>query len=67
VFKLCSMLNAYVHSITDYCIDIWSVNSEVRLHKIQALIDRFLVNYFFPQLSKKVTKRAIALSEVVLT
>jgi hypothetical protein len=22
---MCSMINAYVHSYTDYCIDIWSV------------------------------------------
>jgi hypothetical protein len=55
---ICSMLNAYVHSITDYCIDIWSVNSKVRLDKIQTLIDRFLVNYSFPSIIKKSYKKS---------
>jgi hypothetical protein len=58
---MCSMINAYVHSITDYCIDIWTVHSDVKLCKIQALIDRFLLNYFFPSIVKKVRKKAIKL------
>jgi hypothetical protein len=53
---MCSMLNAYVYSITDYCIDIWTTNTEVKLDKIQALFDRFHVNHFPPQFKKKVIK-----------
>jgi hypothetical protein len=59
VQAMCSMLNAYVYSITDYCIDIWTTNTEVKLDKIQALFDRFLVNHFPPQFLKKSHKRAI--------
>jgi hypothetical protein len=55
---MCSMINAYVHSITDYCIDIWTVHSDVKLCKIQALINRFLLNYFFPSIVKKSKKKS---------
>jgi hypothetical protein len=55
---MCNMINAYVHSITDYCIDIWTVQTDVRLDKIQAVIDRFLLNFFFPSFAKKSHKQS---------
>jgi hypothetical protein len=54
---MCNMLNAYVHSNTDYCIDIWSVQSDARLNIIQNKIDRFLINYFFPTIVKKISRK----------
>jgi hypothetical protein len=54
---MCNMLNAYVHSNTDYCIDMWSVQNETRLNIIQNKIDRFRINYFFPTIVKKVLVR----------
>jgi hypothetical protein len=52
------MINASVHSITDYSIDIWTVRSDAKLCKIQALIDRFLLNYFFPSIVKKSKRKS---------
>jgi hypothetical protein len=64
---MCSMINAYVHSYTDYCIDIWSVQNEIRLNLIQNKIDRFLINYFFPTILKKVVVRnCIVLLGIIL-
>jgi hypothetical protein len=54
---MCNMLNAYVHSLTDYCIDIWTVQGDTRLNLIQNKIDRFLINYFFPTIVKKSTRK----------
>jgi hypothetical protein len=54
---MCNMLNAYVHSVTDYCIDIWTVQSDTRLSLIQNKIDRFLINFFFPTIVKKCSHR----------
>jgi hypothetical protein len=54
---MCNMLNAYVHSVTDYCIDIWTVQSDTRLSLIQNKIDRFLINFFFPTIVKKCSRK----------
>jgi hypothetical protein len=56
---MCNMINAYVHSYTDYCIDIWSVQNEIRLNLIQNKIDRFLINYFFPTIVKKSCRKKL--------
>jgi hypothetical protein len=56
---MCNMLNAYVHSYTDYCIDIWSVQNETRLNIIRNKIDRFLINYFFPTIVKKSSRKKL--------
>jgi len=51
------MFNAYIHSIADYCIEVWAIQSDNYLQKIQDKIDRFLINYFLPVISKKLNKR----------
>jgi hypothetical protein len=43
----------YVHSVTDYCVDIWTVQNDNRLSTFQDKINRFLINYFFPAIVKK--------------
>jgi hypothetical protein len=51
------MVNAYVHSVTDYCIDIWTVQNDNRLSSIHDKINRFLINYFFPTIVKKCSRK----------
>lgn len=46
------MVNTQVHSIIDYCIDIWAVQKPTYLDKIQKIIDNFLLSYYFPRLAK---------------
>jgi hypothetical protein len=50
---MCSMVNAYLHSVTDYCIDIWTVQNDNKLDLIQCKIDNFLKCYYFPKLAKQ--------------
>jgi hypothetical protein len=45
---MCNMLNAYVHSNTDYCIDIGSLQSDARLNIVQNKIYGFLIKLFLP-------------------
>jgi hypothetical protein len=54
---MCNIINAYVHSVTDYDIDMCTVQTEVRLCKMQSLIDRFLINYYFPAIVRKIRKK----------
>jgi hypothetical protein len=44
------MLNSYVHSVTDYAIEIWAVQSQSQLNEIQKRIDRFLLEFHYPKL-----------------
>jgi hypothetical protein len=57
---MCSMVNAYLHSVTDYCIDIWTVQTDDRLHNIQSRIDNFLCCYYFPKLAKQKCNRKLS-------
>ena len=54
-FKI--MINAYVHSVANYCLDLWAVQSENDLLQIQNKIDRFLVMCLWPSLLKKHAKK----------
>jgi hypothetical protein len=55
-----------MYTVRDDCIDIWTGHIEVRLGKTQTLTDRFLVNYVFQSIVKKVIKRANVQSTVRL-
>jgi hypothetical protein len=48
-----TMINAYIHSVIDYGIDIWAVQPEAELHQIQRRIDRFLLEFYCPSHYKK--------------
>jgi len=50
------MINAYVHSVIDYGLDIWAVQSTIQLSSIQDKIDRFLVSFFLPGLMRRTKK-----------
>jgi hypothetical protein len=53
-----TMLNSHVNSISDYCIDLWAIHSDILLNVIQGKVDRFLTSYYFPILAKKSKKKA---------
>jgi len=50
------MLNAYVHSVIDYSIDIWAVESLNCLNRMQAKVDRFLKCFFCTWVGEEVEK-----------
>jgi hypothetical protein len=54
---MCAMVNAHLHSVIDYCLDIWCVQNKTRLDSLQKKIDRFLISYNFPKLAKKKCNR----------
>ena len=47
------MLNAYVHSVIDYGLDIWAIHSIQQLNQIQEKVDRFIVSFFLPGLIRR--------------
>jgi hypothetical protein len=47
------MISCHVHSIIDYCVDIWAVHTNDQLFKIQSKIDTFIVNFMLPSVAKK--------------
>jgi len=51
------MINSYINSIADYCLDIWAIQTNEMLQMIQSKVDGFLVNFFLPVLSKKLKPR----------
>ena len=50
------MLNADVHSVSDYCLDIWAIQTDNMLTKIQDKVDRFIINYNIPVIAKKMKR-----------
>jgi hypothetical protein len=48
-----TMLNAYIHSVIDYRLDIWAVQPEAELQQIQRRIYRFLLEFYCPSHYKK--------------
>jgi hypothetical protein len=48
-----TMLNAYIHSVIDYGLDIWAVQPETELQQIQRRIDRFLLEFYCPHYKKR--------------
>ncbi|CAL8076821.1 unnamed protein product [Orchesella dallaii] len=51
VMKL--MVNAHLHSVLDYALDIWACISDDKLEKLQSKIDNFLLEFYFPILNRK--------------
>lgn len=47
------VINAYVHSVIDYGIEIWAVQSDAMLIDLQRKIDRFIIEFFYRKESKK--------------
>jgi len=47
------MFNAYVFSIYDYCMEVWCVQPDTELIRIQSKINRFLLCYTYPTFFKK--------------
>lgn len=56
-FAVKVLLNAYVHSIIDYCVDIWAVQPAQKLSGVQEIINGFLVSYFVPKFAKQKRQR----------
>jgi len=53
---LTTLISAYIHSITDFAIEIWAVVSKAKLNLLQKKIDSLLLCYFFPSLARKKRK-----------
>ncbi len=47
------MINSHIHSLIDYCVDLWAVQTQDQLNVIQKKIDTFLVNFTLPSFAKK--------------
>lgn len=58
------LINTQVHSVIDYCIDIWTVQTSLSLKKVQDIIDNFLLSYYFPKLAKSYSTRKRSLINV---
>jgi hypothetical protein len=61
------MLNAYIHSVIDYGLDIWAVQPEAELQQIQRRIDRFLVEFYCPSQYKKRKKITVIGQDSIYT
>lgn len=47
------LVKAYIHSILDYCVHIWSKQTSAKINSIQYTIKRFLISFVFPSHAKK--------------
>jgi len=59
-----TMINAYVHSIIDYAIEIWCVQTDAMVNQLQKPIDSFLISYFFPNIYKKNKKNKTKITNI---
>lgn len=69
------MINSHIHSIMDFCIDIWAIQTDAQLDSIQHKVNSFLVKFMFPSLAKKfrhkkhsrfkINKQAIKINELL--
>lgn len=55
-----AIVNTQVHSVIDYCIDIWTVQNSTFLTRLQKIIDNFLLSYYFPRLAKSRSWRKVS-------
>jgi len=60
-----TFLSCYVVSIPDYCLMVWSVQSEQKIVKLQHKINRFLLTYFHPGFAKKRTQKNVTINELL--
>ncbi len=51
------LVNAYVLSAYDYCIDIWAVQSRLELAPLQSKINRYLYSSVYQSLYRKMTRK----------
>jgi exonuclease III len=50
------LINAYIHSITDYCLTIWGPSRISMFSEIQSKVNQLLVIYSYPKLTKYYSK-----------
>jgi hypothetical protein len=50
------LISCFAVSIFDYCLIIWSVQTDTKLQNIQTKIDKFLFSYYYPRLFKSNNK-----------
>lgn len=59
-----AMVNAHLHSVTDYCLDIWAIQGDKKLDTIQMKIDKFLCSYFYPRIAKRKAHKVLNFSKI---
>lgn len=47
------MINSHIHSIMDFCIEVWAIQTDAQLDSVQHKVNSFLVKYLYPSLAKK--------------
>lgn len=53
------MISAYVHSVVEYAIDVWAVQTNEMLSKLQAKINRFILKFMYPNIGKLIGKKNV--------
>jgi hypothetical protein len=61
-----TMLNAYIHSVIYYGLEILAVQPEAELQQIQRRIDRFLLEFYCPSHYKKRRKLSVITNYTLL-
>lgn len=51
------LINAYINSVTDYCLSVWGPSRQVDFPKIQKVTNDLLATFYFPNLMKFKRKR----------
>lgn len=53
------LVNCNIHSLIDYGIEFWAVQTSAQLKVIQSKVDSFICTYFLPIICKKAKKRKL--------
>ncbi len=56
-FAVKVLVNAYVHSILDYCVDVWSSQTAAKIQSVQDIINRFIISFSVPKYAKMWNKK----------
>ncbi len=56
-------LSCYVNSISDYCIAIWCVQTDLMIEVIQKKINNFIYMYFYPTLALRAKRSSLKKSK----
>ncbi len=59
------LVNAYVLSAYDYCIDIWAVKSKLEFFPLQNKINRYLYSSVYKSLLEKCIESYVIVPEIV--
>jgi hypothetical protein len=62
IFKV--MVNCHIHSVIDYALDIWAVQTDTKLDYLQRKIDRFLLEYEYPNFYKRLKCTEVDISKL---